>query len=145
MTTPTFSIGRLAKDSGFSIDTIRFYERKRLLPEPERRPSGYRCYRDDTLVRLRFIRRAKDLGFKLEEIAELLTLSEDNNHGVEGVRQRADDHVKRITRRIDELIRVRDSLTQLVDACPGHGAPEDCPILRALTGDQDPLERESGS
>lgn len=132
------SIGAVAKQSGFSIDTIRFYERQGLLPEPARKPSGYRCYQPDILVRLRFIQRAKELGFSLEEITQLLALSEDNHQGVKGVRERAQQQVDHISQKITELTRMRDSLAQLVDACPGHGKPSACPILRALT-DEEPL------
>ena len=136
--TSSLSIGAVARESGFSIDTIRFYERQGLLPEPERKPSGYRCYQPDILTRLRFIQRAKDLGFTLEEITQLLALSQDNHKGVKGVRERAQQHVTNISQRIAELTRVRDSLAQLVDACPGHGTTDACPILRALT-DEEPL------
>ena len=137
-TQTSLSIGAVAKESGFSIDTIRFYERQGLLPEPERRPSGYRCYQPDILTRLRFIQRAKELGFTLEEITQLLALSQDNHKGVKGVRERAQQHVVNISQKIAELTRVRDSLAQLVDACPGHGTTDTCPILRALT-DEEPL------
>lgn len=127
------TIGRVAQSAGVAIDTIRFYEREGLLPAPKRRPSGYREYDMGTVSRLRFIRRAKDLGFTLEEIRELLALSADRHGGVEGVRERAAARLQAIEARIAELQRVRDGLSELVEACPGHGAPEDCPILKALT------------
>ncbi|URX61204.1 heavy metal-responsive transcriptional regulator [Luteibacter anthropi] len=133
MTTQTsLTIGRIAQSAGVAIDTIRFYEREGLLPEPRRRASGYREYDEGAVSRLRFIRRAKDLGFTLDEIRELLALSADRHGGVEGVRERAAARLKAIDERIVELQRVRDGLSELVDACPGHGAPEDCPILKAL-------------
>lgn len=133
MTTPSaLTIGRVAQSAGVAIDTIRFYEREGLLPEPRRRPSGYREYDQGAVARLRFIRRAKDLGFTLEEIRELLALSADRHGGVEGVRERAAARLRAINARIAELQRVRDGLSELVEACPGHGAPEDCPILKAL-------------
>lgn len=133
MTTQSaLTIGRVAQSAGVAIDTIRFYEREGLLPEPRRRPSGYREYDMGTVARLRFIRRAKDLGFTLEEVRELLALSADRHGGVEGVRERAAARLHAIEERIAELQRVRDGLAELVEACPGHGAPEDCPILKAL-------------
>jgi MerR family copper efflux transcriptional regulator len=133
MTTQSaLTIGRVAQSAGVAIDTIRFYEREGLLPEPKRRPSGYREYDMGTVARLRFIRRAKELGFTLEEIRELLALSADRHGGVEGVRERAAARLHAIEERIAELQRVRDGLAELVEACPGHGAPEDCPILKAL-------------
>ncbi|UPG91747.1 heavy metal-responsive transcriptional regulator [Luteibacter aegosomaticola] len=131
-TQPSLTIGRIAQSAGVAIDTIRFYEREGLLPEPRRRPSGYREYDTSAVSRLRFIRRAKELGFTLEEIRELLALSADRHGGVEGVRDRAAARLKAIDDRISELQRVRNGLAELVDACPGHGSPEDCPILKAL-------------
>lgn len=131
-TQPSLTIGRIAQSAGVAIDTIRFYEREGLLPEPRRRPSGYREYDTSAVSRLRFIRRAKDLGFTLDEIRELLALSADRHGGVEGVRDRAAARLAAIDERIAELQRVRNGLAELLDACPGHGAPEDCPILKAL-------------
>jgi MerR family copper efflux transcriptional regulator len=131
-TQTSLTIGRIAQSAGVAIDTIRFYEREGLLPEPRRRPSGYREYDQATVSRLRFIRRAKDLGFTLDEIRELLALSADRHGGVEGVRERAAARLLAIDERIAELQRVRSGLSELVEACPGHGAPEDCPIMKAL-------------
>jgi MerR family copper efflux transcriptional regulator len=128
----SLTIGRIAQSAGVAIDTIRFYEREGLLPPPRRRPSGYREYDQAAVSRLRFIRRAKDLGFTLEEIRELLALSADRHGGVEGVKERAAARLKAIDERIAELQRVRDGLSELVEACPGHGSPDDCPILKAL-------------
>ena len=136
--TTALTIGTVAKRVGVAIDTIRYYEREGLLPEPERRASGYRMYGDSTIAQLRFIRRAKDMGFTLEEIRELLALSTDRRHGVNAVKKRAEQRVAAIDTRIGELQRVRDGLTQLVASCPGHGAPEQCPILRALSDEAAP-------
>ena len=130
------TIGVVAKRVGVAIDTIRYYEREGLLPKPLRRASGYRSYGEGTIVQLRFIRRAKQLGFTLEEIRELLALSTDRRRGVKAVKQRAQQRLAAIEQRILELQRVRDGLAQLVESCPGHGAPEQCPILRALTDDE---------
>jgi MerR family transcriptional regulator, copper efflux regulator len=138
MNTPSASltIGAVAKRVGVAIDTIRYYEREGLLPEPLRRASGYRSYDEGAVRQLRFIRRAKDLGFTLEEIRELLALSADRQRGVKAVKQRAELRLAAIEARIAELQRVHDGLRQLVDSCPGHGKPEQCPILRALTEDE---------
>jgi MerR family transcriptional regulator, copper efflux regulator len=135
---PTLTIGAVAKRVGVAIDTIRYYEREGLLPEPLRRASGYRSYDESAIAQLNFIRRAKLLGFTLEEIRDLLALSADRQRGVEAVKQRAQQRLAAIDMRIAELQRVRNGLEQLVDACPGHGAPEECPILRALV-DVEPL------
>ena len=132
------TIGRVARAAGVAIDTIRYYEREGLLPEPERRLSGYRDYAPDAITRLRFIRRAKELGFTLGEIRELLALSADRERGVRGVRPRAETRLAEIERRIRELKRVQRGLKSLIDACPGHGAPERCPILTALSHEESP-------
>ena len=130
------TIGAVAKRIGVAIDTIRYYEREGLLPEPARRASGYRSYGEGTVVQLRFIRRAKVLGFTLEEIRELLALSTDRQRGVKAVKRRAQERLAALDLRIVELQRVRDGLAQLVGSCPGHGAPEQCPILRALSDEE---------
>ena len=128
----SLTIGAVAKRAGVAIDTIRYYERQGLLPEPMRRASGYRSYGDSAVAQLRFIRRAKDLGFTLEEIRDLLTLSTDRLHGVKRVKQRATQRLAAIEQRIAEWGRVRDGLAQLIESCPWHGRPESCPILAAL-------------
>lgn len=135
--TNPLTIGAVAKRVGVAIDTIRYYEREGLLPEPLRRASGYRSYGEGAVVQLRFIRRAKHLGFTLEEIRQLLALSTDRQLGVKAVKQRAQERLEAIEQRIVELQRVRDGLAQLVESCPGHGAPEECPILRALNDDEE--------
>ncbi|OZB58803.1 MAG: heavy metal-responsive transcriptional regulator [Lysobacterales bacterium 14-68-21] len=131
-TNSALTIGAVAKRAGVPIDTIRYYEREGLLPEPLRRASGYRSYGEGAVAQLRFIRRAKELGFTLEEIRELLALSRDRQRGVTAVKKRAQQRLAAIEARIAELQRVRDGLVELVASCPGHGAPEQCPILRAL-------------
>ncbi|MGN6789194.1 MAG: heavy metal-responsive transcriptional regulator [Rhodanobacteraceae bacterium] len=128
------TIGAVARRAGVGIDTIRYYERMSLLPKPQRRLSGYRDYGPDAVERLCFIRRAKDLGFTLEEIRELLALSTDRERGVKTVKQRAEARLDEVEQRIRELQRMKRGLKQLIDACPGHGALEHCPILRALGG-----------
>ena len=133
---PHLTIGRVARAAGVGIDTIRYYEREGLLPAPARRISGYRDYTPDAVTRLRFIRRAKELGFTLPEIRELLALSADRERGVRGVKQRAVARLAEIDRRIRELKRVQRGLKNLIDACPGHGALECCPILTALSHEE---------
>ena len=131
------TIGAVARRAGVGIDTVRYYEREGLLPPPQRRASGYRDYDAGAVGRLRFIRRAKDLGFTLEEIRELLALSTDRERGVKSVKQRAEARLGKIEQRIRELQRIKRGLKQLIDACPGHGPLEHCPILRALGGEAD--------
>lgn len=130
----TVGIGQLAKRTGVPIDTVRHYERIGLLRPAARLASGYRRYGDAELKRLRFIRRAKALGFTLDEIHGLLTLGAGRN--VHSIRTAAAARLADIERRIEELTRIRESLRQLVAACPGHGRAEDCPILNALQQDE---------
>ena len=132
------TIGAAARRAGVGIDTIRYYEREGLLPTPQRRASGYRDYSRDSVARLRFIRRAKELGFTLADIRELLALSTERERGVGSVKQRAATRLAEVEQRIRELQRMKRGLRQLIDACPGHGALEHCPILRALGGEGKP-------
>jgi MerR family copper efflux transcriptional regulator len=129
------TIGRLAKQVGVNIDTIRYYERNGLIPEPVRRASGYREYEITDVQRLRFIMRAKELGFTLAEVGELLSLSADRD--VRGVKRRAEQRLDQVEHKIKELQRVRRGLKTLIDACPGHGDLEHCPIVAALSGEEE--------
>lgn len=132
---PTLTIGKVATQEGVAIDTIRYYEREGLLPLPARRPSGYREYPADTVKRLRFIRRAKDLGFTLGEIADLLQLTERSQHDMAGMKQAAEAKLVLVQAKLTELQRMRKALRQMVTACPGHGEMADCPIVNALGAD----------
>jgi MerR family copper efflux transcriptional regulator len=127
----TLSIGQLARRAEVAVDTVRYYERNDLLSPLGRLASGYRRYGESELRRLRFIRRAKALGFTLEDIRGLLALSDERD--VARVKQAAQQKRDEIERRIGELQRVRDGLDALITACPGHGRVEACPILNALT------------
>lgn len=128
-------IGELAKLAGVAVDTVRYYERQGLLPLPSRKLSGYRRYESDDVLRLRFIRRAKVLGFSLEEIAGLLDLSARRSGDMADLKQAAELRLQSLEGRIVELQRVRDGLKALVTSCPGHGALAACPILSALSED----------
>ena len=129
------NIGQLARRAGVPIDTVRYYERQQLLPTARRTAAGYRVFDEDAVLRLRFIRRAKALGFRLEEIGELLTLSADHGRDMASVHQAAASRLADIDLRVRELQRMRDALAQLVDACPGQGEMADCPIMAALQED----------
>lgn len=136
----TIRIGRLAELSGVSIDTVRYYEREGLLPKPARRPSGYREYGPDDVERLRFVRRAKELGFRLDEIAELLSLTDDRHADMKGVKRKAEERLEQVETKIAELQRVKRGLEKLITACPGHGELDGCPIVAALSGNE-PIAR----
>ena len=124
------SIGQLAEQAGVAIDTVRYYERNALLAPAGRRASGYRYYGDGELRRLRFIRRAKALGFSLEDIRVLLGLSAERD--IAEVKRTAQRKLADIEHRMAELGRIRSGLHALISACPGHGRAETCPILTAL-------------
>lgn len=129
-------IGELAKSAGVPIDTVRYYERHGILPAPRRRPSGYRSYDADDVARLRFIRRAKALGFTLEEIHDLLALTGRRSRSMGGVKKAATAKLADVEHRLTELTRVRDGLRTLVASCPGHGDLAQCPILAALSSEE---------
>jgi len=131
---PAFRIGQLAKRAGVGIDTVRYYERNGLLAPAGRLASGYRRYGDVELKRLRFIRRAKALGFTLADIRSLLLLSSERN--VSKVRLAAQRKLADVEQRLEELKRIRGGLRELIAACPGHGRAEECPILNALQRDE---------
>lgn len=128
-------IGQLAREAGVPIDTVRYYERNGLLPLPARRASGYRDYRPEDVARLRFVRRAKVLGFTLNEIRELLALSDHRDDDMATLKAAATAKLADIDHKLAELARIRAGLQTLVAACPGHGALNQCPILNALAED----------
>lgn len=126
----TMKIGELAREAGVNVQTVRYYERRGLLPEPTRRESGYREYTQDFLDRLRFIRRGQELGFTLTEIQELLSLRVDPDTTADEVKARAEAKVDDITRKIEDLDEIRRALGHLAGACGGgHGPTDECPLL----------------
>lgn len=125
-------IGQVAREAGVGVETVRFYERKGLLAEPQRRDSGYRQYGSDTVTLLRSIRRAKELGFSLREIRELLALRLDATATRAEVRLLANAKLSDIDGKIADLQRMRDSLSRLVGQCRGKGPVQGCPIITAL-------------
>ena len=129
-------IGELAKRSGVGIDAVRFYEREGLLPNIQRLASGYRVYADADLKRLRFVTRAKALGFTLQEIRDLLALSDHRDGDMAELKAAAMEKLDSVQSKLAELERIRAGLQMLVASCPGHGALEQCPILDALAEDQ---------
>jgi Cu(I)-responsive transcriptional regulator len=126
------SIGQVARQAGVGVETVRFYERQGLLDEPDRKASGYRQYDEEAVAVLRFIRRAKKLGFTLKEIKGLLALRLDASASRAEVRQQAQAKVADIEAKIADLQRMRDALAKLIRKCHGDGAASGCPILEAL-------------
>ena len=129
-------IGELAQKAEVNIDTVRYYERQGLLPEPQRLRSGYREYAAEDVSRLRFVRRAKALGFTLQEIRDLLELSSHREEDMAGMKSAAMEKLANVEAKLAELTRIRDGLEVVIASCPGHGALEQCPILNALAEDR---------
>jgi DNA-binding transcriptional MerR regulator len=135
------SIGQVATAVGVTVETLRYYEHEKLIAEPGRTASRYRQYDEDTVVRLRFILRAKDYGFTLREIRDLLGLYDGVSSGPEEVGQAMDEKIAAVETQIRQLQSTRDLLLRLRDlchgchGCDGHGGPaSDCPILMMLAG-----------
>ncbi|MCY1404395.1 HTH-type transcriptional regulator HmrR [compost metagenome] len=125
------NIGQAARHSGLSAKMIRYYESIGLLKPAHRSDSGYRLYGPDDLHTLAFIKRSRDLGFSLEEVAKLLTLWQDRQRASADVKALAHRHIEDLNRKIDELVSLRDTLQELVTHCQGDDRP-DCPILKDL-------------
>jgi MerR family mercuric resistance operon transcriptional regulator len=129
----TMTIGELARRAGVGVQTVRYYERRRLLPAATRRTSGYREFTSAALERLRFIRRAQELGFTLSEIAELLELRLDPHTTAADIKARAEEKIGEIDRKLRDLNRIRHALAHLAGGCRGGRGPTgDCPLLEAL-------------
>ena len=131
---PSLTTGELAKQGGVNLESIRFYERERLLPKAPRTASGYRMFSADDVRRVRFIKRAQELGFSLKEIKELLALRFDPATNCGDVRNRAEEKLTDIDQKIRDLQRIKKTLARLTTSCPGRGAMSDCPILECLDG-----------
>jgi len=130
---PPMMIGRVAKLAKVGVDTVRFYERRGLLPAAARSASGYRQYSAETIDRLRFIRRAKALGFSLEEVATLLDL-QDSGGDKAAVKAITTRKLQQIEAKIADLSRMQAVLQTLHQDCSGAGDLCGCPIIDALTG-----------
>ncbi len=126
------TIGQVAKNTGITVETVRFYERQGLLAASARTDSGYRQYTPDTLKRIRFIQRAKGVGFTLSEINELLKLRKDPHTTCTDMKLRALEKIESIDRKLNDLNRIRESLAHLVMHCNSTGHLTECPILEHL-------------
>ena len=132
MKTKPLTIGRLAREAGVNLETVRFYERRGLLPKPPRSASGYRLFPADAARRLRFIRRAQELGFSLVEIRELLSLRVSPTAKSADVRRRAEAKIADIDAKIRTLDSMKRTLRKLTNVCEGCGPIAKCPILESL-------------
>lgn len=124
-------IGDLASATGTKVETVRYYEKIGLLPSPARTSANYRAYGAEHLARLSFIRRARDLGFTLEAVRELLTLSDNKAQSCEAVDGIARVHLTEIDRKVRDLKALRSELSRVLGSC-SHGTVADCKIIETL-------------
>lgn len=128
----SLTIGQLARKAEINLETVRYYERRGLLPKPPRAASGYRAFPPEAAQRLRFIRRAQELGFSLMEIRELLALRVSPRTSSAEIRKRAEAKIADIEKKIRSLESMRKSLRGLATSCSGCGPISKCPILESL-------------
>ena len=127
------NIGEAAHASGVPAKTIRYYEAAGLIATADRTGGGYRVYTQADVFVLRFIKRARDLGFSIDRIRRLLDLWQDKSRASRDVKRLALDHIAEITAKLAAMSTVRDALQELADKCDGNDRPE-CPILHDLEG-----------
>ena len=130
------TIGKVARAGNTGVETIRYYEREGLIAAPARSGSGYRLYVPDVIQRLHFIRQAKELGFALAEIKELLSLRMRPDTTCADIRKRAREKIAAVDRKIEDLQRIGQGPERLAAACRGAGPTSECPILDALESEK---------
>ena len=129
-----FTISRLAEQAEVNLQTIRYYEREELLLPVARTEAGYRIYPKEAVLRIRFIKRAQELGFSLSEIKALLCLRVDPGTTQSDIRERAQEKLADVEQKMRHLEAIRMSLMRLTDNCSGCGPLGECPILENLDG-----------
>lgn len=122
----------VAEKAGVNVQTLRYYERRGILPEPERLGSGYRAYGTDAVRIVRFVRRAQQLGFSLEEIDSLLDLANGGPRSCDAARRMAQEKIAQLDDKIASLTAMRESLTRLVQTCDLSRSRRDCPLIDAM-------------
>ena len=127
-----FTIGQVAKQANVNIETLRYYERRGLIPRPRRTVANYRVYSSDNLRRVKFIKQAQGLGFSLQEIKKLLALRATPRARCADVRTYAAHKIEDIDEKIRSLARMRKTLEKLIAECSGEGPVTQCPILESL-------------
>lgn len=130
-------VGEVAKQAGVNLQTVHYYERRGLLPRPPRTESNYRAYPVEAVLRVRFIKRAQELGFTLKEIKELLALRAAPRTRCADVRERAESKVHDIDDKVRTLQAMRKALTKLIGECSGSGLVSQCPILEAIDSEDE--------
>jgi len=123
--------GQLAKEAGCNIETVRYYEKEGLLPDPPRSDKGYRLYQTEDLKRLSFIIRCRDLGFSIVEIRELLSLVDKHNYTCADINEITRTHIENVQRKITDLNNILTTLQDMAHKCDAGNSP-DCPILDTL-------------
>ena len=131
------TISQVATAAAVNVQTIRYYERRGLVPTPRRTPSGYRQYAEDAVARLRFIKHAQELGFSLQEIQELLALRVRHSAACDVVERKTRQKIDVVQQRIRDLQRMRRTLERLAAACTARRPTDDCPILEVLEDHDD--------
>lgn len=130
----------VADRAGVNTQTLRYYERRGLLPAPPRSPAGYRDYPSHAVTVLRFVKRAQELGFSLAEVEDLLALADGGPDSCESARTLTRSHIAELDRKIADLQRMRASLIALVATCERPRANRSCPLLEAIEGDSPLLD-----
>lgn len=131
------NIGQVAKQTEVTVETIRFYEKQGLIASPQRSDAGYRQYPLETIKRVRFIQHAKEVGFTLKDIGELLALRREPDSSCADIKLRATQKIEDVDKKIQELKRLREALARMVIKCRGLGPLSTCPILDELEFDED--------
>lgn len=131
----SMTVGKLAASAGVGVETIRFYQKRGLIPQPARRGSGYRMYDDDVVARIRFIKNAQALGFTLTEIAELIDLEHDPRAKCGDLQERSDAKIGLIDQEIAALTKMRNELSQLSSACQSDQPLAECRLMNCLAGE----------
>ena len=126
------TIGQVAKYAGVGVETIRYYERRGLIAQPDAPAGGFREYPDDVVDRVRFIRHAKDLGFTLQEIGELLSLQLRPRANCATVKRRVEQKISDVETKVQSLKKLRHTLLKLAHACDERAATDECPVLESL-------------
>lgn len=129
-------IGEVAVRGGVNLQTIRYYEREKLLSEPPRLASGYRVYPEQTVRRVRFIKRAQEIGFTLSGIRELLDIRMNADRDSSDVRNLAKAKINEIEMKIQTLNRMKEVLSRMTERCSGCGPTSECPILESIDSEE---------
>lgn len=126
------TIGQVAKQTGVTVETVRFYEKQGLIDSPQRSESGYRQYPRETIARVRFIQNAKDVGFTLKDISALLALRQEPGTSCDDIRLQATRKIEEVDQKIRDLQRIRSALASMIVKCHSGGPLSQCPILEEL-------------